>query len=139
MFVVNLVSILLRLFVRKATFSSVFSVILYILPIAPTIALYSFLVKAGSPRRDASGALISPGDDLNQPGLLDWSWDVVYVTWACQIGSGLFGGWVWYLYLIVCPSLVQSIQAINPLNLDTCVCWLQGMVGFYFTYGIRKI
>ncbi|KIJ56527.1 hypothetical protein M422DRAFT_22690 [Sphaerobolus stellatus SS14] len=101
MLVVNLLSLILRFFIRKQSFSSFSSIILYALPIAPTIAVYRFLVNAGTPRRDSSGSLISPGDDLNQPGLLDWSWDVLYITWACQLGSGLLGSWIWYFYFII--------------------------------------
>ncbi|KAF8520129.1 hypothetical protein JB92DRAFT_2896295 [Gautieria morchelliformis] len=94
-------SITIRLFLRRYTFSSIFSIMVYVTTLAPSMFLYSFLVRAGTPRRDASGMLLSPGDDLNQAGLTDWSWDIIYVTWACQVGSSLFGEWVWWLYLVI--------------------------------------
>ena len=98
----------IRLFLRH-TFSSIFSIIIYVLTLAPSIFLYLFLVRAGTPRRDASGILISPGDDLNQAGLTDWSWDILYVTWACQVGSSLFGEWIWWLYLVVSVLIWKAI------------------------------
>jgi hypothetical protein len=64
--------------------------------------LSNYLVKIGTPRRDpTTGMLISYGEDLNQAGVTEWCFDVLYVTYACQIGSGLFGEWVWWLYLVI--------------------------------------
>jgi hypothetical protein len=59
------------------------------------------LEKIGTTRRDAAGTLISSGEDLNQPGITDWCFDIVYVTWACQVGSGVFGEWFWYFWLVI--------------------------------------
>ncbi|KAF8592531.1 DUF788-domain-containing protein [Ramaria rubella] len=99
----TVLSVLIRSFLRKHVFASTSSMLIYLLTLAPSIFLYSFLVRAGAPRRATSGTLLSPGDDLNQPGLMEWSWDVIYITWACQVGSSLLGEWVWWLYLII-PS-----------------------------------
>lgn len=44
----------------------------------------------GTPKRDTTGQLISSGEDLNQPGVTEWMFDVLYV--ACEpatISSGL--------------------------------------------------
>ncbi|KZW03947.1 DUF788-domain-containing protein [Exidia glandulosa HHB12029] len=67
----------------------------------PSLAIYRFLVSIGTPRRDARGELISPGDDLEAGGLTEYAWDVVYVTWICQLGSAALGEWFWYLYLVI--------------------------------------
>lgn len=37
----------------------------------------------GKPKRDGAGTLLSAGDDLNQPGLTEYAFDVIYVT--CRI------------------------------------------------------
>lgn len=100
-------SIAVRLLLRRHTFLSTFSILVYAVTFAPSAFLYSFLVRTGTPRRDASGMLLSPGDDLNQAGLTDWSWDVIYVTWACQLGSSFFGDWVWWIYLVVSLQFVD--------------------------------
>ncbi|KAF8528874.1 hypothetical protein BU17DRAFT_80026 [Hysterangium stoloniferum] len=105
MVLVNTLSILIRVFFQKRPVSFIWSFLRFILPSIPTVVLSLFIVRAGTPKRDSAGTLLSPGDDLNQAGLLEWSWDVIYITWACQIGSSLLGEWVWWLYLII-PSYV---------------------------------
>ena len=44
--------------------------------------IYHRLVKMGTPKRDSIGQLISSGEDLNQPGVTEWMFDVLYV--ACE-------------------------------------------------------
>ncbi|KAF9782322.1 hypothetical protein BJ322DRAFT_1212751 [Thelephora terrestris] len=56
-----------------------------------------YLSKIGEPKRSATGELISPGEDLNQPGVTEWYFDVIYVSWACQLGSAIFGEMFWWL------------------------------------------
>lgn len=34
----------------------------------------------GTPRRDSTGNLVSPGDDLSQPGMTEWTFDVLYIS-----------------------------------------------------------
>ncbi|ETW84285.1 hypothetical protein HETIRDRAFT_123913 [Heterobasidion irregulare TC 32-1] len=63
--------------------------------------IYHRLVKMGTPKRDNTGQLISSGEDLNQPGVTEWMFDVLYVAWATQIGSAIFGEWVWWLFTAI--------------------------------------
>ena len=86
---------------------------MYALSLVPSVFLSRYLERIGSPRRDpTTGTLISAGEDLSRPGILEWCFDVVYITWACQVGSGAFGAWVWWLYLIVSlPSAVLGCTA----------------------------
>lgn len=42
--------------------------------------LYTRLKAMGTPKRDASGTMISPGEDLNQPGVTEWMFDVLYIS-----------------------------------------------------------
>ena len=43
-------------------------------------AIARYLSKIGEPNRSATGELISPGEDLNQPGVIEWCFDVIYVV-----------------------------------------------------------
>ena len=100
-------SLLLRiLFRRSALRPTTFAFWVYALSLVPSVFLSRYLERIGSPRRDpTTGALISAGEDLARPGIIEWCFDVVYITWACQIGSGAFGQWVWWLYLVVSARL----------------------------------
>ena len=92
--------------------------------------MYRYLVKIGTPRRDPAGNLVSSGEDLNQGGITEWCFDVLYVTcgwWCfvyqlslrlsltlfciglCQVGSAIFGERFWFLYLSVSVTLYDSI------------------------------
>ncbi|RPD52848.1 putative opsin, partial [Lentinus tigrinus ALCF2SS1-7] len=96
-------SLLLRvLFRRDALRPTTFAFWLYAFSLVPSVFLSRYLERIGSPRRDpTTGALISAGEDLARPGIIEWCFDVVYISWACQVGSGAFGQWVWWLYLVI--------------------------------------
>jgi len=89
------------LFRRSSLPPSKGSLAIYIITYVPTFFLTRYLEKIGTTKRDAAGKLISSGEDLNQPGITEWCFDIIYVTWACQVGSGAFGEWVWYLWLVI--------------------------------------
>ncbi|KAL2127495.1 hypothetical protein VTI74DRAFT_10638 [Chaetomium olivicolor] len=60
------------------------------------------LEKTGRPSYDPSTqALKSAGEDLAAPGLTEYMWDVVWVTWAASILVALFGNWAWFLWAVV--------------------------------------
>ena len=95
-------ALLLRLFLGNSAIPSKTSSVLHVLTAVPLVILYKHLYSIGSPRRDPiTGALIGSGEDLNMSGITEWCWDIVYVTWACQVGSALVGEWFWWLYLSV--------------------------------------
>ncbi|KAH9894333.1 DUF788-domain-containing protein [Cubamyces menziesii] len=96
-------SILLRLLFRRGSLSpKQLSFWIYVFSLVPSVFLSRYLERIGSPRRDpTTGTLISAGEDLSRPGIIEWCFDVIYITWACQVGSGAFGQWVWWLYLII--------------------------------------
>jgi hypothetical protein len=114
----TILHILLRLLFRRSSLPpSKTSLALYVLTFFPTFFLGRYLEKIGTVKRDAAGGLISSGEDLSQPGLTEYCFDVLYITCmlpsfvcvvlfqcfpgACQVGSGVFGDKFWYLYLIV--------------------------------------
>ncbi|KAH0840117.1 hypothetical protein J3R83DRAFT_1093 [Lanmaoa asiatica] len=77
---------------------------IYFMTYLPALFLSRYLERIGTSRRDpTTGAIIYSGEDLNQSGITEWCFDILYVTWACQIGSGAFGEWFWYFYLLI-PS-----------------------------------
>ncbi|QRV76495.1 transcription factor TFIID complex subunit 8 carboxy-term protein [Ceratobasidium sp. AG-Ba] len=101
MLIANALHWILRFLLRRPILARG-STILYILTLIPTLILYRHLTTIGVPRREPNtGALISPGEDLAQSGITEWCWDIIYVTWACAVGSGLLGNWVWWLYLVI--------------------------------------
>ncbi|KAG2339854.1 DUF788-domain-containing protein, partial [Suillus weaverae] len=103
MFIPTLLSAVFRLLFRRSSLPpSKGSLALYVVTYLPALFLSRYLERMGTTRRDpTTGALISSGEDLNQPGVTEWCFDILYVTWACQIGSGAFGDWVWWFYLVI--------------------------------------
>ncbi|KAI0939567.1 hypothetical protein AcW1_004559 [Taiwanofungus camphoratus] len=99
----GVLSLLLRLVFRTGSLSlSKMPIWLYALSMVPALFLSRYLERIGSPRRDPiTGTLISSGEDLARPGILEWCFDVIYITWACQVGSGAFGEWFWWVYLVI--------------------------------------
>ncbi|KIK65518.1 hypothetical protein GYMLUDRAFT_38989 [Collybiopsis luxurians FD-317 M1] len=99
----TVISLLLRLLFRRDSLPpSRGSLALYLGTFFPAFFLSNYLIKIGTTRRDpTTGTLISYGEDLNQPGLTEWAFDVLYITWACQVGSGAFGEWFWWLYMVI--------------------------------------
>ncbi|CAE6532814.1 unnamed protein product [Rhizoctonia solani] len=101
MLVANALYWILRLLFRRPVLAGG-PTSLYILTFIPTVVLYRHLTSIGLPRKEPNtGALISPGEDLNQSGITEWCWDIIYVTWGCAVGSSLLGNWVWWLYLVI--------------------------------------
>ncbi|RKP26931.1 hypothetical protein SYNPS1DRAFT_5628, partial [Syncephalis pseudoplumigaleata] len=77
-----------------------YHVVGYLITWLPTIFIYRLLASMARPQRDASGAIISGGDDLNAPGLTSYMFDVLYVTWFVHVGS-LVWSFVWWFYLAI--------------------------------------
>lgn len=120
MFVPTLLSFLFRLLLRRSSLPpSKGSLAIYLVTFLPALFLNNYLVKIGTPRRDpTTGTLISQGEDLSQPGVTEWCFDILYITCGylsalntstrlilyvgvCQMGSGAFGEWFWWFYMIV--------------------------------------
>jgi hypothetical protein len=119
MFIANILYFSLRFLLPWRAFPPSWGQLtVYGLTALPTLVLYRHLSSIGLPRRDpTTGILISSGEDLNQPGVTEWCWDVIYVTWGCAVGSSLLGNWVWYLYLSIpafaCYKIYSSF--ISPM------------------------
>ncbi|KAG8750740.1 hypothetical protein FRC14_000258 [Serendipita sp. 396] len=101
----------------RITLSSPFptktSLFIHLITFVPVMVLYSHLTSIGSPKRDkTTGALISSGEDLNMTGVTEWCWDIIYVTWACQVGSALVGEWFWWAYLCIPLFALWKIYSV---------------------------
>ncbi|CCA67244.1 hypothetical protein PIIN_01077 [Serendipita indica DSM 11827] len=108
-----LISILIRFLFRSSVIPPRTSSVIHGLTFVPLFVLYSHLTSIGSPRRDpTTQALIGSGEDLNMPGVTEWCWDIIYVTWACQVGSAALGEWFWWLYLCIPLFALWKIYSI---------------------------
>jgi RsiW-degrading membrane proteinase PrsW (M82 family) len=80
-FIPTLLHFILRLLLRRRSLPpSKGSVAIYVITYLPTFFLVRYLEKIGTTRRDAAGTLISSGEDLSQPGITEWCFDIIYVT-----------------------------------------------------------
>lgn len=75
---------------------------LYGLLAAPSLVCQYVLEVSGRPKYDpATKALRSAGEDLAAPGLTEYMFDVIWVTWASTVLAALFGNWGWLLWVVV--------------------------------------
>jgi hypothetical protein len=99
----NLLPLLVRVLLRWQAFRhSKKAIVLYCISAALSQFLYRYLKKMGTPRRDSTGGLVSPGDDLNQPGMTEWIFDVLYIS--CELVNGHHIGTPSLIICRVCPS-----------------------------------
>ena len=64
---------------------------------------YFILARAAAPKYaplEKGGALISGGTDLSQAGVIEYTWDMLYVTMFVQLATGFVSDWFWLLYTI---------------------------------------
>ena len=81
----NLLPLLIRILFRWQAFQqSKKAIVFYCGSAALSQFLYQHLKKMGTPKRDATGNLASPGDDLNQPGITEWTFDILYISCEAQ-------------------------------------------------------
>ncbi|KAF8974615.1 hypothetical protein BDZ97DRAFT_1751368 [Flammula alnicola] len=117
----TILSLVLRFLFRRSSLPpSKGPLAIYIVTFFPAFILSNHLVKIGTPRRDpTTGTLISYGEDLSQPGVTEWCFDILYITWACQIGSGALGEWFWWLYMVIPLYAVFKLwtSVISPMFL----------------------
>ncbi|KAL2752754.1 hypothetical protein ACRALDRAFT_2113165 [Sodiomyces alcalophilus JCM 7366] len=73
----------------------------YILVSVPAIVCELVLEKSARPTYDANGSLKTAGEDLSAPGLTQYMFDIIWVTWATIVLVILFGNGGWYLWLAI--------------------------------------
>ncbi|KAK3942380.1 hypothetical protein QBC46DRAFT_74585 [Diplogelasinospora grovesii] len=68
----------------------------------PSFLCQFVLERTGRPSYDpATKALKSSGEDLAAPGLTEYMFDVVWVTWATAVLVALLGNWAWIFWTVV--------------------------------------
>ncbi|KAH9963140.1 hypothetical protein BC827DRAFT_1259962 [Russula dissimulans] len=114
----NILPLLIRVLFRWQAQSKK-AIVLYCLSLTLSHFLYRHLKTMGTPKRDLAGNLVSPGADLNQPGITDWTFDVLYITWLAQVGSAISGEWFWWIYIVIPAFVVYKLwnTLISPLLL----------------------
>jgi Ca2+/Na+ antiporter len=63
---------------------------------------------------DATGELVSPGEDLGQKGLMEYYWDVLYINWFVQLTT-IISNWFWLVYL--------AIPVFGTYKIWTSIVW----------------
>ena len=78
------------------------SLLTYILLSLPSVIAQYILETSGRPKFDATTkALKSAGEDLAAPGLTEYMFDIIWVTWLCLVAVIVFGNWAWLIWAIV--------------------------------------
>lgn len=78
------------------------SLLLYGLFVLPSLLCQYALERSGRPRyKPGSGQLLSAGEDLAASGLTEYMFDLVWVTWACQLLVILVGDAGWFLWAAI--------------------------------------
>ena len=78
------------------------SILAYIILSIPSFIAEFVLERSGRPRFDkTTQTLKSSGEDLGAPGLTEYLFDIVWITWICLVLVVLFGDWGWLVYGIV--------------------------------------
>ncbi|KAI0597678.1 hypothetical protein F4775DRAFT_224698 [Biscogniauxia sp. FL1348] len=96
MLIVNTLFVLSHLLFRKR------SLLLYVLFSLPSFICEYILESSGRPKYDpTTKALKNAGEDLCAPGLTDYMFDVIWVTWASVVLVIFFGNWAWLLWAVV--------------------------------------
>lgn len=87
--IATILSTLIRIIFRTKSLSPAqLSFWIHILSHIPSTLIARYLARIGEPKRADTGELISSGEDLNQPGVIEWCFDIVYVT--CERGPRFF-------------------------------------------------
>ncbi|THH11546.1 hypothetical protein EW145_g605 [Phellinidium pouzarii] len=111
----NVLSIFLRWWRRRGIFTLPFGVAYFFMVVSYVVEgfAYSFLTNAGKSTTDSTGTVRPASIDLANPGyFIEWVFDILYVTWACQVGSALLGEYVWWLYISI-PGYV--LYKVGPM------------------------
>ena len=78
------------------------SLLAYGLFSVPSLICEYVLETTGRPKYDPdTKALRSSGEDMAAPGLTEYMFDVIWVTWASVVSVIIFGNWGWLLWAVV--------------------------------------
>jgi hypothetical protein len=92
----NAVFLLFNLLIKRR------SLLVYAIFSIPCLVVEYMLESTGRPKFDSNTkALKSAGEDLAAPGLTEYMFDIVWVTWASLVVVMLFGNWGWLFWSVV--------------------------------------
>ncbi|KAI1460666.1 DUF788-domain-containing protein [Annulohypoxylon moriforme] len=101
------------------------SVLLYVILSIPSFICEYILESSGRPKYDPSTkAMQNAGEDLSAPGLIEYMFDVIWMTWASVVLVILFGNWGWLLW-----SVVPAYGAFKGYSLLGAARGMAGMQG----------
>ncbi|TAQ86065.1 hypothetical protein B7494_g5608 [Chlorociboria aeruginascens] len=78
------------------------SLVAWVIISIPCFIAEYILETTGRPTFDpTTKALKSSGEDLAAPGLTEYLFDIIWVTWCCLIAVVTFGNWGWIIWAAV--------------------------------------
>ena len=93
---INVVFLLYNLIFKRR------SLVTYLILSAPSFIAEYILETTGRPKYDAaSKALKSSGEDLAAPGLTEYMFDIIWITWLSLLSVIIFGNWGWIVWAVV--------------------------------------
>lgn len=93
---INVIFLLFSLLIRRR------SLLVYFILSIPCFISQFILERTGRPSFDPNTkALKNSGEDLAAPGLTEYLFDVIWMTWASLVAVILFGNWGWLLWATV--------------------------------------
>lgn len=90
----------------------------YIVFSIPAFACQYVLEKSGRPvfsKDQVTGnqKLVRAGDDIKGPGLFEYMFDCIYITWICDALMLTFGSnKVWFLYLVIPVFVAYKVSSL---------------------------
>ena len=92
----NVLFILFNLIIKRR------SLLAYAILSIPCFIAEYILETTGRPKFDpTTKALKSSGEDLAAPGLTEYMFDIIWITWLCLIAVIAFGNWGWIIWAVV--------------------------------------
>lgn len=93
---INAIFLLITLLFRRR------SLLAYILFSIPSLIAEYILETSGRPKYDATTkALKTSGEDLAAPGLTEYMFDIVWITWFSLVVVIFVGNWGWLVWAVV--------------------------------------
>lgn len=92
----NVLFILFNLLFRRR------SLLVYTILSLPSFVAQYILETSGRPKFDpTTKALKSAGEDLAAPGLTEYMFDIIWVTWLCLVMVMVVGNWAWLIWATI--------------------------------------
>lgn len=91
----------------------------YLVLSAPAFGCQYVLESSGRPQYTVEAGqrkLVRSGDDIKGPGLFEYMFDTVYITWLCDVLMVVFGSnKVWWLYAVIPGYLAYKVSSVAKL------------------------